>query len=118
GRAGAQVWAFAADEPLGAFDDDASLPGFHDRVAAAYPAYDAFITDYRVVDRYGRALYGTAETRMFPLKQLISQAPRPKSIIANVGRASARPSPSRAHHPHIRRAAVHAARAGVSPARA
>src|SRR5207244_5257294 len=92
-----QVWTFAANDRLGAFYDDESLPGFHDRIAADYPAYNAFITDYRVVDRYGRALYGTAETRTFLLAQLISQAPRPKSLIArkaarrtNVGRASAR----------------------------
>jgi hypothetical protein len=94
-----QVWAFAANDRLGAFYDDESLPGFHDRIAADYPNYDAFIADYRVVDRYGRALYGTAETRTFLLKQLRPEAPRPTpaptpTLVArkkpNVGRASAR----------------------------
>ncbi|MEK6375396.1 MAG: hypothetical protein AABO58_22190 [Acidobacteriota bacterium] len=100
-----QVWTFAANDRLGAFYDEESLPGFHDRIAADYPNYDAFMADYRVVDRYGRALYATAETRTFLLKQVRPAAPRPTptpTLVArkraNVGRASARrpvPTPTR-----------------------
>jgi hypothetical protein len=95
-----QVWAFAANDRLGAFYDEESLPGFHDRIAADYPNYDAFIADYRVVDRYGRALYATAETRLFLLKQVRPETPRltPAPTLAarkrtSVGRASVRHRP-------------------------
>jgi hypothetical protein len=70
-----RVWTFAANDRLGAFYDEESLPGFHDRIAADYPNYDAFIADYRVVDRYGRALFATAETRTFLLKQVRPETP-------------------------------------------
>jgi hypothetical protein len=96
-----QVWTFAANDRLGAFYDDESLPGFRDRIAADYPNYDAFIADYRVVDRYGRALYATAETRRFLLQQLRPEAPPPTpkptpTLVARkkapVRRAAARPA--------------------------
>lgn len=92
-----QVWTFAANDRLGAFYDEESLPGFHDRIAADYPNYDAFIADYRVVDRYGRALYATAETRTFLLKQVRPVAPRPTPTLvarkkAPVRRAATRPA--------------------------
>lgn len=93
-----QVWTFAANDRLGAFYEDESLPGFHDRIAADYPNYDAFIADYRVVDRYGRALYATAETRTFLLKQVRPAAPRPTPALiarkkaAPVRRAATRPA--------------------------
>ena len=94
-----QVWTFAANDRLGAFYDEESLPGFHDRIAADYPNYDAFIADYRVVDRYGRALYATAETRQFLLKQVRPEAPRPTPTLvarkkAPVRRAATRPAPA------------------------
>jgi hypothetical protein len=98
-----QVWTFAANDRLGAFYDDESLPGFYDRIAADYPNYGAFIADYRVVDRYGRALYATAETRTFLLEQVRPEAPRPTpaptpTLVARkkapVRPAAARPAPA------------------------
>ena len=99
-----QVWAFAASDRLGAFYDEESLPGFHDRIAADYPNYDAFIADYRVVDRYGRALYATAETRTFLLKQLRPEAPRPTPTLVARKKATARRVATRHTTTPVRRA--------------
>ncbi len=98
-----QVWTFSASDRTGAFYDDESLPGLHERLAADYPAYHAFIADYRVVDSAGRALYATAETRAFLLGQVTVAPPapaRPQTLVAqsvrskpHVGRASARHLP-------------------------
>ncbi|HEX7678307.1 MAG TPA: hypothetical protein VF713_09295 [Thermoanaerobaculia bacterium] len=64
------VWSFAVRDRYGAYFNDDSLPGVHDRLNADYPGYDDFIADYRVADRKGNVLYPTAETRTFLLKQL------------------------------------------------
>lgn len=64
------VWSFAVRDRYGAYFNDDSLPGMHDRLNADYPGYDDFIADYRVADRKGNVLYPTAETRTFLLKQL------------------------------------------------
>lgn len=64
------VWSFAVRDRYGAYFNDDSLPGLHDRLNADYPGYDDFIADYRVADRKGNVLYPTAETRAFLLKQL------------------------------------------------
>jgi len=63
-----QVWSYAAADRFGAFYDDESLPGFHDKLAADYAGYDDFISQYRVTDAAGRTLYATGETRAFLLK--------------------------------------------------
>jgi hypothetical protein len=63
-----QVWSYAAADRFGAFYDDESLPGIHDKLAADYPGYDDFISQYRVTDAAGRTLYATGETRAFLLK--------------------------------------------------
>jgi hypothetical protein len=64
------VWSFAVRDRYGAYFNDDSLPGLHDRLNADYPGYDDFIAGYRVADRKGNVLYPTAETRTFLLKQL------------------------------------------------
>ncbi|HXA18570.1 MAG TPA: hypothetical protein VN380_16370 [Thermoanaerobaculia bacterium] len=64
------VWSFAVRDRYGAYFNDDSLPGLHDRLTADYPGYDDFIADYRVADRKGNVLYPTAETRTFLLKQI------------------------------------------------
>src|SRR5258708_522929 len=64
------VWRFAVRDRYGAYFNDDSLPGLHDRLNADYPGYDDFIAEYRVADRKGNVLYPTAETRTFLLKQL------------------------------------------------
>jgi hypothetical protein len=64
------VWSFAVRDRYGAYFNDDSLPGMHDRLNADYPGYDDFIADYRVADRKGNVLYPTAETRTFLLKLL------------------------------------------------
>jgi hypothetical protein len=63
-----QVWSYAAADRFGAFYDDESLPGVHDKLAADYSGYDAFISQYRITDAAGRTLYATSETRAFLLK--------------------------------------------------
>ena len=64
------VWSFAVRDRYGAYFNDDSLPGMHDRLNADYPGYDDYIAEYRVADRKGNVLYPTMETRAFLLKQL------------------------------------------------
>lgn len=64
------VWSFAVRDRYGAYFNDDSLPGMHDRLNADYPGYDDYIAEYRVADRKGNVLYPTTETRRFLLKQL------------------------------------------------
>lgn len=64
------VWSFAVRDRYGAYFNDDSLPGLHDRLNADYPGYDDYIAEYRVADRKGNVLYPTTETRQFLLKQL------------------------------------------------
>jgi hypothetical protein len=68
------IWSFAVRDRYGAYFNDDSLPGMRDRLNADYPGYEAFIAGYRVADRKGNALYPTAETRAFLLKQLAPPA--------------------------------------------
>ena len=49
----------------GAYFNDDSLPGLHDRLIADYPGYDDYIAEFRVADAKGNVLYPTAETRKF-----------------------------------------------------
>jgi len=64
------IWSFAVRDRYGAYYNDDSLPGLHDRLSADYPGYDDFIAGYRVADRKGNVLYPTAETRAFLIQQL------------------------------------------------
>lgn len=73
------IWSFAMRDRYGAYFNDDSLPGMRDRLNADYPGYDDFIAGYLVADRKGNALYPTAETRAFLLKQLL---PPPKKATA------------------------------------
>jgi hypothetical protein len=67
------IWSFAVRDRSGVYFNDDSLPGMRDHLDADYPEYEAYIYEYRVPDSKGNALYPTAETRAFLLKQL---APR------------------------------------------
>ena len=64
------VWSYASSQSFGSFYDDESLAGVHDHLSADYPGYAPFIDQYRVIDRDGRILYPTAETRAFLLQKL------------------------------------------------
>lgn len=64
------VWSFAVRDRYGAYFNDDSLPGLHDRLNADYPGYDDYIAEYRVADRNGNVLYPTTETRRFLLQHL------------------------------------------------
>ena len=57
-------------QDIGAYFNDDSLPGMHDRLNADYPGYDDYIAEFRVADAKGNVLYPTAETRKF-LENLI-----------------------------------------------
>lgn len=65
------IWGFAVRDRSGAYFNDDSLPGMRDHLDADYPEYEAFIYEYRVPDSNGNALYPTAETRAFLIKQLV-----------------------------------------------
>ncbi|MGH9419720.1 MAG: hypothetical protein ACRD3J_07100 [Thermoanaerobaculia bacterium] len=64
------IWSFAVRDRAGAYFNDDSLPGMRDHLDADYPEYEAWIYEYRVPDSNGNALYPTAETRAFLLKQI------------------------------------------------
>lgn len=64
------VWSYASSQSSGSFYDDESLAGVHDHLSADYAGYAGFIDQYRVIDRSGRILYPTAETRSFLLQRL------------------------------------------------
>jgi hypothetical protein len=64
------IWSFAVRDRSGAYFNDDSLPGMRDHLDADYPEYEAWIYEYRVPDSNGNALYPTAETRTFLLKQI------------------------------------------------
>ena len=71
------IWGFAVRDRYGTYFNDDSLPGMRDHLDADYPEYEAFIAEYRVPDAKGNALYPTAETRAFLLKQLLPLTTRP-----------------------------------------
>ena len=60
----------AMRDRYGAYFNDDSLPGMHDRLIADYPGFDDYIAEFRVADAKGNVLYPTAETRKF-LEDLI-----------------------------------------------
>jgi hypothetical protein len=67
------VLTYAMRDPSGAYFNDESLPGMHDRLNANYPGYDHYIAEFRIADAKGNVLYPTAETRTFLVGQLTSQ---------------------------------------------
>ena len=66
-----RVWRFD-----GIYWDEDSLPDYYDRLAGEYRDFEAFIAQYRVVDRSGRVLYPKQETRDFLVRKL---KPQPNS---------------------------------------
>jgi hypothetical protein len=64
------VLSYAMRDRYGAYFNDDSLPGMHDRLNADYPGYDDYIAEFRVADAKGNVLYPTAETRRFLVEQL------------------------------------------------
>ena len=66
------VLSYAMHDRSGAYFNDDSLPGMHDRLNADYPGYDDYIAEFRVADANGNVLYPTAETRRFLVQQLTS----------------------------------------------
>lgn len=67
------ILSYAMRDRYGAYFNDDSLPGMHDRLTADYPGYDDYIAEFRVADAKGNVLYPTAETRNFLVQQLTSQ---------------------------------------------
>ena len=57
------------------WDEDA-LPDFYDRLANEYGDFEKFIAPHRLIDRTGRVLYPTRETRAFLLNRLRPNSPR------------------------------------------
>ena len=69
------VLSYAMRDRYGAYFNDDSLPGMHDRLNADYPGYDDYIAEFRVADAKGNVLYPTAETRRFLVEQLGNRVP-------------------------------------------
>jgi hypothetical protein len=61
------VWSFSRANATGAYYG----AEIHDRLAARYPDYAAFIEEYRITDRRGQSFFPSAETRAFLLQQAI-----------------------------------------------
>jgi hypothetical protein len=112
-----QLWNYASTDQYGAFFDEQSLPGVHDRLASRYPGYGAYIAQYTLTDDRGRVLYPTAETRTFLLRQ--AGAPATHTNIATTHRTPTRTpepkpaavtppkkAPATKHHTRIKKAAV------------
>ena len=64
------VLGYAMRDRAGAYFNDDSLPGMHDRLSADYAGYDDYIAEFRVADSKGNVLYPTAETRRFLAERL------------------------------------------------
>lgn len=107
------VWSFASADVSGSFYDDQSLAGFHDHLTTDYSDYSSFIDAFRVIDRSGRILYPTAETRSF-LAGKLSKLTLPAASGAAPRQASVttRPSSKRGISSTSRDATSPAARAG------
>jgi hypothetical protein len=71
------ILSYAMRDRYGAYFNDDSLPGMHDRLIADYRGYDDYIAEFRVADATGTVLYPTAETRRFLVEQLVSRDPLP-----------------------------------------
>jgi hypothetical protein len=69
------ILSYAMRDRYGAYFNDDSLPGMHDRLIADYRGYDDYIAEFRVADATGTVLYPTAETRRFLVEQLVSRNP-------------------------------------------
>ena len=65
----------------GAYFNDDSLPGMHDRLIADYPGYDDYIAEFRVADAKGNVLYPTAETRSYLDRNLYPQMSRMHDVV-------------------------------------
>jgi hypothetical protein len=111
-----KVWDYASTDPYGAFFNDESLPGLHDRLASDYPGYAAYISPGTVTDQRGHVFYPTAETRAFLLRQVgnggIQLAQRQKPEARST---TTQPAPSVTTHPTIARRHVRLHKAAVEP---
>ena len=59
------------------WDEDA-LPDYYDRLAGAYPDFETYIAQFRLVDQRTRVLYPSQETRTF-LQDRLKSVPPAKS---------------------------------------
>lgn len=59
----------------GVYWDEDVLPDYYDRLAGTYPEFGSFIAQFRLIDRAGRILYPSQETRLFLVKRLSAVAP-------------------------------------------
>jgi len=71
------VLTYAMRDRYGAYFNDDSLPGMHDRLIADYPGYDDYIAEFRVADAKGNVLYPTSETRSFLVGQIANRGAPP-----------------------------------------
>jgi len=55
------LWTYSQTERVGAFYGEE----LHTRLARRYPAFAAYIDEYKIVDSHGTAFWPTAETRTF-----------------------------------------------------
>jgi hypothetical protein len=64
-----EVWSYAQANAIGAFYDDASLPGMHGHLVSRYRGYAAYINDFQITADGGRKFYPTEETRKFLVRE-------------------------------------------------
>lgn len=84
-----ELWTYSVTDPIGAFYGRE----LYDRLARAYPGYEAYIADYRIIDSRGNAFYPTSETRAFLIDRIVEgQTPRVQIAEAGVVQASS-PAP-------------------------
>jgi hypothetical protein len=64
-----ELWSYEQANAIGAFYDDASLPGMHAHLVSRYRGYAAYISDFQITADDGRKFYPTAETRKFLVRE-------------------------------------------------
>ena len=97
-----KLWSWSMNDPAGGFYG----PETHDRLAASYPDFAAFIQQHKIVDSNGNAFYPTGETRAFLLSKAVRgviaeslRPAKPAQLAKNVGASqssAARPAVERA----------------------
>ncbi len=62
-----ELWTYGITDPIGAF----FAADIYERLNRAYPGFDRYIAEYRIVDSNGNVFYPTSETRTFLLDRAL-----------------------------------------------
>jgi hypothetical protein len=103
-----ELWSYAQANAIGAFYDDASLPGMHAHLVSRYRGYAAYIDDFQITSDGGRKFYPTEETRKFLVREAARGAgvkgPAPMTA-STPARPSSGGAPTRVATKHVTSAA-------------